>query len=508
MKTNNILRTIFSAVLLISAIFALYFLFTIDIASANACSSNFDCGTNGYRGSPYCQGNSLYQNYKTYTCNNPGTTYSSCSQSTVSQLILNCTGNQTCSNGSCTANCTSHYNQRCVGSSVYWYDSCGNQQELYQYCQYNQTCSNGYCSTQNCAYHYATRCYNNAVYWYDSCWNRQDLYQTCQYGCQNNQCVQNTCISHVNTRCVGNFVYWYDSCDNRQDLVKNCSYGCQYGQCINYQPTYTKHYIKSCNNNNLYWYDSNGASNDVYKNCSDNNQCTADGCANSQCVNQARCDGSTCAVGSADYCSTCKHVGDGVCNCDETPCSAPSDCKASTGGGLDTSTFCEVESTSANWSKNITVTAGQNISCLIIIKNTSATSINDVTVRADIPVEIVGTSELKIDGKAFNGNITSGINLGNFSSNVSKTIVFEGKTQSPITQVSAKQIIGIASSGALSSSDSLVINFQPTVAGAATASLESSSFAEFFKRWYIWILIALVLIFLFIVIFRRLSSSI
>ena len=168
-------------------------------------------------------------------------------------------------------------------------------------------------------------------------------------------------------------------------------------------------------------------------------------------------------------------------------------------------------------SKNITVAADQTINCLIIIKNTSTTPIiNDVEVRADIPEEIVSVGEIKIDGMEFNGNITSGINIGSFPPNVSKIITFTGKTLSPITQALTKQIAGIASSGALSSSDSLAINFQPTVAttvatattGIAVASLKSSSFSRFFKRWYVWILIAIILIFLFFVIFRRISSNV
>jgi len=135
--------------------------------------------------------------------------------------------------------------------------------------------------------------------------------------------------------------------------------------------------------------------------------------------------------------------------------------------------------------------------------------INDVTVRTDIPAEIVSASEVKIDGMISDGNIISGINLGNFPPNASKIITFEGKTQPLITQVSTKQITGIISFGSFSGSDSLVVNFQPTIAGATTtASLKSSLFVEFFKRWYIWILLAIVLIFLFFVIFRRLSSNV
>lgn len=289
--------------------------------------------------------------------------------------------------------------------------------------------------------------------------------------------LASACISNATQRCVGYSVFWYDSCGQQQDWIKNCSYKCQNGQCISNQPTYVKHYRKSCSNNNLYWYDSNGAPNDIYKNCSDNNELTQDSCLNNQCVNET--------------------IVPNNCNTQVVPSI----------GGIDTSIFCGIQDNSINLSKNVTIAADQTIDCLIIVKNTSTTSINDVVLRADIPGEIVSISEVKIDGMAFNGNITSGINIGSFSPNVSKIITFTGKTLSPITQALTKQITGITSSGDLSSSDSLTINFQPTVAGASTASLESSPFVEFFKHWYIWILIAIVLVFLFFVIFRRLSSN-
>lgn len=109
------------------------------------CSSNSDCGTSGYIDSPYCQGNSVYQNYKTYTCNNAGTANSYCSNSTTGQLKYACTGNQTCSGGTCSGqNCTSHSYQQCVGSYLYWYNSCGAQEDS-QYCSggcYNNQCQN------------------------------------------------------------------------------------------------------------------------------------------------------------------------------------------------------------------------------------------------------------------------------------------------------------------------------------------------------------------------------
>ncbi|MBI3337395.1 MAG: hypothetical protein HY005_02090 [Candidatus Staskawiczbacteria bacterium] len=328
------------------------------------------------------------------------------------------------------------------------------------------------------------------------------------------------CSSNFMQKCVGNSIFWFDSCGNQQTWIKDCFNGCQDGYCINYlPPPYVKYYQKTCTNNNLYWHDSNGAIGDLYKNCSDNNKCTNDSCSGGQCLNNLKCDGSTCQKESSDYCSSCNYTGDGVCNCGENPENSPNDCKKQlvpaapavpVSGGLNVSIFCGVMDNSINLSKNVILTADQMVDCLVIVKNTSINSIENVMARADIPEEIISTEELKIDGVSLAGNITSGVDIGNFLPNMSKIITFNGKTQSLINQVSTKQITGIVSSGAISVFDSLTINFQPAgaIALSATSSVDSSSFVKFLKRWYVWILLAIVLIFLFFVIFKRISSNV
>ncbi len=132
-----------------------------------ACSSNTQCGTNGFVGDPFCQGNSVYRNYKTYTCNNPGTSSSYCSNATSAQLQTTCSANQTCNNGTCIGSCTPNQEQRCVGTSLYWYDSCGNQGS------YIGTCGN------QCTPNQEQRCVGTSLYWYDSCGNQGSYIGTC-----------------------------------------------------------------------------------------------------------------------------------------------------------------------------------------------------------------------------------------------------------------------------------------------------------------------------------------
>ncbi|MCX6723363.1 MAG: hypothetical protein NT094_04875, partial [Candidatus Staskawiczbacteria bacterium] len=155
--------------------------------SAISCSNNSQCGTNGFTGNLFCQSGNVYQNYINYTCNNPGTASSSCSNYTTAQLQTTCTGNQTCSNGSCGNSCTQNYQQRCSGSNLYWYDSCNNQGNLIQYC--TNGCSGNSCIVNNCTSNYQQRCSGNNLYWYDSCGNQQNLIQYCTNGCSGNSCT-------------------------------------------------------------------------------------------------------------------------------------------------------------------------------------------------------------------------------------------------------------------------------------------------------------------------------
>jgi len=74
----------------------------IDILAAmdyTECSSNSECGTDGYTGGLFCQNDDVKQNYITYTCNNPGEFAASCSSSTSPKLKEDCENG--CSEGSC-----------------------------------------------------------------------------------------------------------------------------------------------------------------------------------------------------------------------------------------------------------------------------------------------------------------------------------------------------------------------------------------------------------------------
>jgi fimbrial isopeptide formation D2 family protein len=95
-------------------------------------------------------------------------TYSTAGMKTATVSVVS--GTQTAS-AICTLSvnqsCTPNYSQRCVGNSIYWYDSCGNQGNYI-----------GYCGT-TCTPNHSQRCVGNSMYWYDSCGNQGSYVGTC-----------------------------------------------------------------------------------------------------------------------------------------------------------------------------------------------------------------------------------------------------------------------------------------------------------------------------------------
>lgn len=65
------------------------------------CSTNSDCPASGFTGSLTCQNNDPYQNYRTYTCLNPGTASAVCDEDNVSTKKEMCAGAQGCDSGGC-----------------------------------------------------------------------------------------------------------------------------------------------------------------------------------------------------------------------------------------------------------------------------------------------------------------------------------------------------------------------------------------------------------------------
>lgn len=364
-----------------------------------ACQTNSDCGTNQFTGAQKCDGNNIYQDYMTFTCNSAGTADAYCSRLTTSRHQQSCGSDQTCRYGTCIenargSNTNSNVNYlKCVGNSLYWFNSIGNQQGLYQTCNANQTCSG-------------------------------------------NSCVASTYISHAFRGCVNNSVYWYNSQGTQQDIYQNCSLSnqvCQNGGCVTVQPSY----VPSAYTQPAY-------------------------------------------TQPAPIITT-------IVKSDK----------------LSVSIIGKNSSDATNWSKEINSSNSQTINFLITVKNISDVKMENVLLKAGV-TENINADNIKIDNADLQGNIASGINLGTIEKGASKIISFDGTINSA-DEENGITITASANSGDVFDSDILTLNMVKS--SVATASLVDSPLMVFVKKWYLWAIGIIVLISLFVIVFRRLSSN-
>ncbi|MEM0465714.1 MAG: hypothetical protein QXW97_03375, partial [Candidatus Pacearchaeota archaeon] len=201
-----------------------------------ACYKNSDCGNDGFIGDLFCIGNDVYQQYKTYTCLNPGTSQASCTSSISNVFKQHCA--HQCLNGQC-LDITCYKNSDCgtdgfIGSGFCFQNDlfknfitfkCNNPGTSQSYCTNSSSpqlfldCGDSYCLNFGQNY-----CKNGDVYKSRTCHDK---------GCSNNNCFDNTYNDEV--------------------LVKKCDYGCSNGECINI--TIKCYKDSDCNDNNVYTID-------------------------------------------------------------------------------------------------------------------------------------------------------------------------------------------------------------------------------------------------------------
>jgi len=282
-----------------------------------------------------------------------------------------------------------------------------------------------------------------------------------------------------------NSVYWYNSCGNAEQLYQNCGSGqtCRFGQCTadyipvptpvpNPVPAYVKYYRKACYLNSIYWFDSYGYAQKLYKSCNDSNPATKDTCSAGQCVNTQ----------DNNY---------------QPPVQQAT---------VSVSFFAKKDPNAIDWGKTAEVGQNSTIYFLAAVKNNTDKEIQNVNISAVIPAEVAMIGNVKIDGNPAGGDIINGIAISSIPANGTKTVTFEGKTQSFATG-GQKQAVANAKADNSAQSDSLNLNFVPGQPGAVLEAPAASGFLGFIKRWYLWILVAMMLVFLFVVIFRRLSQN-
>lgn len=447
--------------------------------------------------------------------------------------------------------CLDGYRLGCSGNNdLYWFDSCGTPQTFVQHCDFG--CSNGLCGSangsnynnnyvSNYTYHSYQSCNGNSITWYDSNGHPNDTVQYCSNGCYNNTCQNNyinygSSTDHAYKGCVGNSIYWYNSNGYQQDFYYNCANSgqtCQYGQCVGYiqpvqqvqvLPAYVAHYTTKCYGISLYWYDTLGVFSGLNKDCSDKNSCTLDTCSGNKCSNTLKCDGSTCATDSDDYKTYCapkqaettdQTNSTTTANTNTTPdtnSNANTNTNANANanaGGLSIALFAKQDINSNQWQKTAQVGANGQIYFMISVVNNSKDQIDNVNISANIPTEISSLGNLQLNGVAISGDIVSGINIGSLVSESSKSITFEGRTQT-ISATATKPATATSNVAGTIQSDSISISLTPEQAATAAVSAApaTAGFWGFLKRWYLWILGAVVLVFLFVVVFKRLSTDV
>ncbi|MFH1610536.1 MAG: hypothetical protein ABIA91_01470, partial [Patescibacteria group bacterium] len=329
------------------------------------CSTNSQCGSNGYIGSPFCQGGNVYQNYKTYTCNNPGTANSVCSDSTAPQIKSNCTSGQTCTNGSCTdVNITCSTNSQCgtngytggpfcMGNSIYQNyrtytcnnagtanSSCSQSSlpQLVSNCTANQTCSLGSCSDINVACSTNSQCGDNSLTGNPFCQNNDVFTNQLTYYCNNPGTPQSFCSNSLvpqltrscgtNQTCTnGDCASQNIACGSNSDCGSNGLTGNSF--CQN-DGVYKNYITYSCNNaGTSQSFCSNSLTPQLTQTCSPNQNCVNGSCTNQtiDCNTNSECGfngytGGPFCMGNSIYQNyrtyTCNNAGTANSSCSQS----------------------------------------------------------------------------------------------------------------------------------------------------------------------------------------------
>ncbi len=261
------------------------------------------------------------------------------------------------------------------------------------------------------------------------------------------------------------------------------------------------HSTKQCISNIVYWYNSCGVLEDLYQNCNTTNQI----CQNGQCVNKTP---SLSPVQSPIQSSTPT----------PTPTSTPTPILRPTPTGTPNQTqnasviisiFGQKESDQTQWGKNISTVNNDKINFLLVVKNISNLPINNVLIKTDITNNIKYADNLKIDNFSLAGNIVSGVDLGTIPPKTSRVIYFTGSVVAQTSQGVAQITASINSDNILYDSDYLTVNIGgQTKYNVATNVTGNSIMSNLKKNWYIWIMVIIILIALFIIIFRKISSNV
>jgi hypothetical protein len=258
------------------------------------CNVESDCGLDGFFDGRFCDGGSnkdIYQNYIDFTCENPGTISSSCTQEVEAKLITECS--DTCSAGSCISiGCNT--NNDCQDNNDYTFDECLNAGTLNSYCSHEPIeCLNN------------LDCNDNDDYTLDICSNMGESDSYCSYeeilcledfdcgidGFVNGlSCNENNVVQDYRSYDCENPGTLSSSCTQTIEslIVNECSDTCNTGNCITI----------TCNNDNE---------------CEDGNDETTDICLNPGTID-SMCTHEDVLCSNNNDCGTNRYTGELFCN--------------------------------------------------------------------------------------------------------------------------------------------------------------------------------------------------
>ncbi len=208
---------------------------SLGTCTAVECNVDTDCGNDGFFDGRFCGVDGVYQNYIDYTCENPGTISSSCSEDVEARLVTECS--DSCVDGSCVS-ITCDNDSECDDSDPYTEDSCVNPGSVDSYCEYEDiTCRVN------------SDCNDNSDYTVDTCENPNTVDSFCSYEdvicLEDADCGIDGFVNDLS--CVGDDVaqdYRSFNCENpgtvsasctqtiEERIVTQCSDTCSEGSCV------------------------------------------------------------------------------------------------------------------------------------------------------------------------------------------------------------------------------------------------------------------------------------
>jgi hypothetical protein len=197
-----------------------------------ACLNNAECGTDGFIGNLFCTGKNVTQEYKTFTCLNPGKASSSCTSTVQTKVKETCT--DACVSGEC-VDIVCFFNSDCNDNNLSTQDICHNPGQVNSFCTnspincfndadcgMNGFIGNLFCTGKNVTRSYISYHCNNPGISTSYCSSSTEnlLVQECAKACVLGECKNIEC--YKNSDCDDLNPLTLDECINPGTISSEC----------------------------------------------------------------------------------------------------------------------------------------------------------------------------------------------------------------------------------------------------------------------------------------------